>query len=129
MHALLQTSYFWRYSYKSVLDHVQNCPICSVAPSTSVKHVGMEEIEQISPAVVWSHIELHFVGPLKSSKRDHQFLLIAFDPASRWVAASPIRDKQLEATAFLIETMCNYGLTACSLFDIDVDEYVHFKEQ
>ena len=119
MHQILQGSYFWRYSYKSVVEYIQNCPICKSNVVSSIQ--PSQEYQR--PVTPWSLVELHLIGPFESSESGNHFLLVLFDPVSHWVAASSVQSELTsEISMFLLENMCNFGVVRCLTYGLDPDQ-------
>lgn len=77
----------------------------------------------------WGSVELHCLGPFENSQQDQLFLMVLFDPVSMWTVASPAKScLTSEAPHFLVENMCNFGVTHCFLFGVPEDQFIQTQK-
>lgn len=123
MHRLLQKEYFWRYSYKSITEFVQNCLVCKSNTMQTLNVI--KHSENISP---WKEIEFHRIQPNKISQDNHE-LVIIYDPVSLWVSAAAIKQCSCEMAEFILENFCNYGVASCTTYGLNSTEFKDLTEQ
>lgn len=127
MHRILNKDYFWRYSYKSVTEYVQNCETCS---SNSLPRSVPTEIirKNTSP---WKEIELYQIKPDRpsSSLDSHVFILI-YDPVSSWVSATAIQSHHPnELAEFVFENFCNFGVASCTVHGLSSNQFMELETE
>ena len=124
MHRILQQKHFWRYSYKSISEYVQNCEMCksNASPITTFE-------KPYKVLVPWNEIEFHQLKPSQLSPEDH-LLLVFYDPASAWVsAAAVLKPCSCDVAEFLFENFCNYGVALCTVYGFNSFEFMELKEE
>jgi hypothetical protein len=123
MHRILQQKHFWRYSYKSISEYVQNCGTCK---SNASPIINFEKpCKTLSP---WNEIEFHQLKPNQSSHENH-LLLIIYDPVSSWVSAAVIKPCPCDMAEFLFENFCNYGVALCTVYGLNSFEFMELNEE
>jgi hypothetical protein len=123
MHRILQQKLFWRYSYKSISEYVQNCAICKSNASPIFTFEKPHKV--LTP---WNEIEFHQLKPNQLSAENY-LLLIIYDPASSWVSAAAVKPCSCDVAEFLIENFCNYGVASCTVYGLNSFEFVELKEE
>ena len=124
MHRILQQKHFWRYSYKSISEYVQNCEMCK--PNASPITTFEKPYKVLAP---WNEIEFHQLKPSQLSPEDH-LLLVIYDPASAWVsAAAVLKPCSCDVAEFLFENFCNYGVALCTVYGFNSFEFMELKEE
>lgn len=124
MHRMLQKHHFWRYSYKSITEYVQNCAVCKSNDIPSA-HNFVKPIKAVSP---WSEIEFHRIKPIQTSQ-DNYFLVVVYDPVSLWISAASVKPCSYDMAEFLLENFCSYGVASCSVYGLDSLEFMGLKEE
>ena len=127
MNQILQKSYFWRYSYRSITNFIDNCSICKTTDGTSAPATKLSKPKTtVHP---WNKIEMHCLGPIQlSAIKGQRYLAIIYDPVSHWISAEPIENKP-DMALFLFENFCNYGATLCHAFGVNEVEFEDLKDR
>lgn len=128
MHRLLNKTYFWRYSYKSITDFVQKCSTCS-STSYSPSSEPKKSLITNSP---WKEIEFHQFKPHTTSlspSSENQHLVLIYDPVSLWVSASAIKPQSHEMAEFIFENLSNYGVASCTVHGLSFSEFLELKTE
>lgn len=124
MHRLLQKECFWRYSYKSITEFVQNCPVCkSNSMPTTLNLIKPSKV--LSP---WKEIEFHLIKPNESHEDDHKFVVI-YDPVSLWVSVAAIKPCSSDMAEFILENYSNYGVATCTIYGLNSAQFLELKEE
>jgi len=126
MHQILQKTYFWRYSNKSIANFIDKCSLCKTS-ETLTPTTNFSKVKSIKHS--WDEIEMYCLGPIQPpSTKNQQYLAIIYDPVSRWVSIEPVENKS-EMALFLFENFCNYGVTICYTFGVNEDEFGDLKQR
>lgn len=120
---MLQQKYFWRYSYKSITEFVQNCCVCKSNATPTLNFAKPNKV--VSP---WSEIEFHRIKPSQSSQEE-SLLLIMYDPVSFWISAAATESSYYNMAEFLFENLCNYGVALCTVYGLNSFEFMELKEE
>ncbi|XP_057370368.1 uncharacterized protein LOC130691442 [Daphnia carinata] len=121
MHRMLQQTHFWRYSYKSITEYVQNCMVCKSNSTTTLHLVKPNKVT--SP---WTEIEFHQIKPNQSSQEKF-LLLILYDPVSFWISVAAIKPSSYDMAEFLFENLCSYGVAICTVYGLNSFEFMELK--
>lgn len=123
MHRLLQKECFWRYSYKSITEFVQNCPVCN---SNSMPTLNLTKPSKfLSP---WKEIEFHLIKP-NQVHEDNQRLVIIYDPVSFWVSVAAIKPFSCDMAEFILENYSNFGVASCTIYGLNSIQFLELKEE
>uniref|UniRef100_A0A0P6D7J8 RNA-directed DNA polymerase n=1 Tax=Daphnia magna TaxID=35525 RepID=A0A0P6D7J8_9CRUS len=121
MHRMLQQTHFWRYSYKSITEYVQNCTVCKSNAMTTLNFVKSNKV-----TCPWTEIEFHQIKPNQSSQEKY-LLLIIYDPVSFWISVAAIKPSSYDMAEFLFENLCSYGVALCTVYGLNSFEFMELK--
>lgn len=123
MHSLLQKEYFWRYSYKTVTEYVQNCAVCKKNESP------LPNLKKNSIALTpWAEVEYYQIKITETTDRKSLFVVL-FDPSSLWVSAVAIKPYALKKAEFILENFCNFGIASCTVYGLNSIEFMDLQEE
>lgn len=116
--------YFWRYSYKSVSDFIQRCPVCR----SNNEQNDAAPVKTNEPRHPWTHVDFFLMkSPHPSSD---QVLAILHDPASFWLSATALRPSSpTEMALFLLENIVNHGMTAFSTYGLTPEDFAALEQE
>lgn len=130
MHRSLMQDYFWRFSYKSVTDFIQQCSICrsnNDDTSTQPARVDVDEIQ-----FPWSNTILTII-PHPSRESSNPVLAVLYDPVSFWMSATITlqsdKNFSFELAVFLFENICNHGIVCCSTYGLELEEFSQLENE
>lgn len=118
---MLQQTHFWRYSYKSITEYVQNCTVCKSNAMTTLNFVKSNKV-----TCPWTEIEFHQIKPNHSSQEKY-LLLIIYDPVSFWISVAAIKPSSYDMAEFLFENLCSYGVALCTVYGLNSFEFMELK--
>ena len=103
----IRARYWWSGMIKDIEDHVKTCDRCQ----RRNKPQGRNELNPIKVKTPFYQIGIDFVGPLPSTKRKNQYILVAMDYFTKWPEARATkRDTAEEVVKFLYEEIiCRHG--------------------
>lgn len=130
MHRSLTQDYFWRFSYKSVTDFIQQCSFCrSNNGDTSAQPARVDADEIQFP---WSNTMLT-ITTHPSRESSSPVLATLYDPVSFWMSATitlqSSKNFPFELAVFLFENICNHGIVCCSTYGLDLEEFSQLENE
>ncbi|CAB4001799.1 Transposon Ty3-G Gag-Pol poly [Paramuricea clavata] len=114
----LQPWYYWPGMTSEVHLWVAECDVCNQRKSSSASHRSpMENIRVSQPMELWALMDI--LGPLPTTAREHQYVLVMSDHFTKWVEAVPMADQKAEtvARAFIDNVVSRHGVPVKLLTD------------
>ena len=116
--------YWWKGMPSYVAKFVKCCDACQRnKPCKKLKRTPVKFFATARFKIV----HMDFVGPFKSSRKGHNYLLTMMDRYSRWIEAIPMRDPTAQTCAqvFVSSWICRHGIPEAVL----TDQGGHFESQ
>lgn len=103
----IKEKYWWKGMLKDIERYVKSCERCQ----RRNKPQGKNELNPIKVKRPFYQIGIDFVGPLTTTKRKNQYILVAMDYFTKWPEARATkRDTAEEVVKFLYEDIiCRHG--------------------
>ena len=120
-------NYFWWPNMKSTIyDYIQSCRLCKQHNISRHKTYG--HLKPISPPTgPFELVGIDFCGPLASTPRENQYVLVITDYFTRHVTALALPNCTAETTAQALfnDFFCKYGIPSVILSD----QGTHFQNK
>ena len=116
--------YWWKGMPSYVAKFVKCCDVCQRnKPCKKLKRTPVK----FFATARFKIIHMDFIGPFKSSKKGHNYLLTMMDRYSRWLEAIPMKDPTAQSCAqvFVSSWICRHGIPEAVL----TDQGGHFESQ
>lgn len=106
----IKRRYFWSSITRDVTRFIKSCEICQKNKTIKPKKTPMTITTTATSA--FNKIYLDLVGPLVPSYEGHSYILTTQCELSKFITATPIKDKSTEvvAKAFVENVLLNYGI-------------------
>ncbi|KAI4293155.1 hypothetical protein PAPHI01_2429 [Pancytospora philotis] len=101
MKYLIQQKYKWPGMYHDIDNHVSRCIPC-LCGGYENKKLGNRSILPAGPNELW---EVDIIGYLEETKHGNKFIFVAIDHYTKWVEAAPIKTKDKESIARLVQQL------------------------
>ena len=119
----IKEKYWWESMTKDIENYVKTCDKCQ----RRNKPQGRNELHPIESKAPFYQIGIDFVGPLPSTRKKNQYIIVAVDYFTKWPEARAVKRSTAEETVkFLYEDIiCRHGCPK----KIISDRGTHFDNQ
>lgn len=126
---LVKNKYFWLNMQADVKRYCESCHLCQTK-----KYLSKQRKAPLKPVVVnapWGLIGLDVVGPLKTTKNNNVFIIIAIDYFTKFCVAKAVSEFKAETTAKFVfeDIICRFGMPKSIVSDNGVNFKAKLFEQ
>jgi hypothetical protein len=115
--AMFREEWFWPSMRKMCEVESRNCEECL---KYNVGRVGFHPISPVTATLPIDHVAIDFIGPLQTSEKGHNYVLLLVDIATRFVVLRPLQTKSAEVVAWtLLKMFSDFGLPKVIQHDQD----------
>ena len=95
-HDLLRRRFYWKNSYRDLLDYVKRCTVCN---QRKLRAMEAPVQEAYVPHAPMTHVSLDLSGPFPETVNGDRYILTVICMFSRWPECFPIPSKKTEVVA------------------------------
>lgn len=98
----IRQDYFWPNMKRDIIEYIKNCLVCKrIKPVNKNQQAPMGKDR--TPACKFRVICIDFIGPLPTSSRSNQWILVCVDHFTKFVTIVPLRRATAEKTVQVLE--------------------------